>query len=64
MLLKSVSLWLSPSLESGPQEEGGWQVDPDTGEGQPSAPEAPPPPYFTRVNCAKLLLELSEHEVT
>ena len=62
MLLKGVSLWL-PSPESEPQEVGSWQVDPDTGERQSSALEAPLPPYFSRVNCAKLLLELSEHEV-
>ena len=58
MLLKGVSLWLPSSsgrgkLPSGPSASSS---DQDTG--------ISPPPYHSRVNCAKLLLELSEYNVS
>ena len=58
MLLKGISLWLPSGSGRGklPLSSSATPDDQDT--------DVSPPSYHSRVNCGKLLLELSEYDVS
>lgn len=59
MLLKGVSLWLPGREEAGLEETATATHTP-----QESRSVCDPPPYSSRISCAKLLLELGEYSVS
>ena len=54
-LMTGVSLWLPSKVGGASSSEGGASVE--------ATPSSSFPPYFSRVNTAKLLLEVQEYEV-
>ena len=64
VLLQGLSLWLPVRGKTTEASPGAPPSQTSAaGEGGAGPDAVLPPPYPSRVNCAKLLLELGEHEV-